>query len=255
MEQVISRTILRRYLEKLESSLDLDVAVVGAGPSGLICAHDLAGAGRRVAIFERMLKPGGGIWGGAMLFNEIVFEADMTMILDEFGIRHSAADNGLVSTDAVEVASALIYRTVQAGVSIFNCVTVEDVVFKHDRVAGLVINWSPIEEQRLQVDPMVVVSRAVVDASGHGAEITTRVARKAKIRLATETGDVLGERPMWVEQGERATVEGSGMVYRGLYVSGMAANAVHGGFRMGPIFGGMLRSGRKVARLILEELG
>jgi thiamine thiazole synthase len=34
----------------------------------------------------------------------------------------------------------------------------------------------------------------------------------------------------------------------------MAANAVHGGFRMGPIFGGMLRSGRKVARLILDEL-
>jgi len=255
MERVVSRTILRRYLEKLESSLDLDVAVVGAGPSGLICAHDLARAGRRVAIFERMLKPGGGIWGGAMLFNEIVFEADAAAILDEIGIRHSTAENGLVATDAIEVASALIYRTVQAGVPIFNCVTVEDVVFKDDRVAGLVINWSPVEEQQLHVDPMVVVARAVVDASGHGAEVTARVARKARIRLDTATGDVMGERPMWVEEGEKATVDSSGLVYPGLYVSGMAANAVHGGFRMGPIFGGMLHSGRKVARLILDELG
>jgi thiamine thiazole synthase len=35
----------------------------------------------------------------------------------------------------------------------------------------------------------------------------------------------------------------------------MAANAVHGSFRMGPIFGGMFFSGRKAAQLILEELG
>jgi thiamine thiazole synthase len=255
MERVVSRTILRRYLEKLESSLDVDVAVVGAGPSGMICAHDLARAGKRVAAFERMLKPGGGIWGGAMLFNEIVFETDATEILDEFGIRYSASEGGLVSSDAVEVASALIYRTVQSGVTIFNCVTVEDVVFKHDRVAGLVINWSPVEDQHLQVDPVVVLARAVVDASGHGAEVTARAASKAGIRLDTETGGVMGERPLWVEEGERATVEGSGQVYPGLYVSGMAANAVHGGFRMGPIFGGMLRSGRKVARLILDEVG
>jgi len=37
-------------------------------------------------------------------------------------------------------------------------------------------------------------------------------------------------------------------------VVGMAANNVSGGFRMGPVFGGMLKSGRKVADLIIEEL-
>jgi ribulose 1,5-bisphosphate synthetase/thiazole synthase len=79
--------------------------------------------------------------------------------------------------------------------------------------------------------------------------------RKAGIRLETETGGVMGERSMWAERGEKGTVESSGRVYPGLYVSGMAANAVHGAFRMGPIFGGMLLSGRKVAKLILEELG
>jgi len=34
----------------------------------------------------------------------------------------------------------------------------------------------------------------------------------------------------------------------------MAANAVFGAPRMGPIFGGMLLSGQKVARLIAERL-
>jgi len=39
-----------------------------------------------------------------------------------------------------------------------------------------------------------------------------------------------------------------------LYVTGMAANAVMGAPRMGPIFGGMLLSGKKVAELIAEKL-
>ncbi|MEW6573727.1 MAG: hypothetical protein AB1374_08865 [Bacillota bacterium] len=43
-------------------------------------------------------------------------------------------------------------------------------------------------------------------------------------------------------------------VYPGLYVAGMAANAVAGGYRMGPIFGGMVLSGKKAANLIIENL-
>jgi thiamine thiazole synthase len=34
----------------------------------------------------------------------------------------------------------------------------------------------------------------------------------------------------------------------------MAANATFGSYRMGPIFGGMLLSGEKVAAMIKEEL-
>ena len=49
-------------------------------------------------------------------------------------------------------------------------------------------------------------------------------------------------------------MEGTKKLYPGLYVSGMAANNASGGARMGPIFGGMLLSGRKVARLIDEDL-
>ena len=38
-------------------------------------------------------------------------------------------------------------------------------------------------------------------------------------------------------------------VYPGLIVAGMSANAVMGTHRMGPIFGGMLLSGRKAAEI------
>ena len=45
------------------------------------------------------------------------------------------------------------------------------------------------------------------------------------------------------------------LIITGLFVSGMAANGVSGSFRMGPIFGGMLMSGKKAAELICEKLG
>ena len=254
METTISGRIINSYFEKLTDSLELDAAIVGAGPSGLIAAWDLARAGRKVAIFERTLKPGGGIWGGAMLFNEIVVQEDAVHILEEAGIRHSTLKDGLVTADSVEVAAALIYQVVHAGARVFNGVMVEDVMFKDDRVAGVVVNWAPVLEHKWHVDPLMMSARAVLDAGGHDAELSARIARKAGVRLETVTGSVMGERPMWAVEGERATVENTGRIFPGLYVSGMAANGVHGAFRMGPIFGGMLLSGRKVAARILEDL-
>ena len=55
----------------------------------------------------------------------------------------------------------------------------------------------------------------------------------------------MGEKSMEAEQGELQTVANTREVYPGLYVSGMAANAVYGGYRMGPVFGGMLLSGKR----------
>jgi len=49
-------------------------------------------------------------------------------------------------------------------------------------------------------------------------------------------------------------VENTKEVYPGLFVAGMGANAVYGAPRMGPIFGGMLLSGEKAAKLILKKL-
>ncbi len=190
-----------------------------------------------------------------MLFNEIVFQEELVPMLEELGIRHVPGGEGLVRADAVETAAALVYRAVHAGARLFNGVAAEDVLFKEDRVAGVVINFGAVLRAGMHVDPLMVQARCVLDATGHGAELTAKAAAKAGIRLETPTGGVAGEKPMWAEKGEEATVENTRRVYPGLYVSGMAANGVFGAFRMGPVFGGMFLSGRKAAGLILEELG
>ncbi|MBN1809482.1 MAG: thiazole biosynthesis protein [Planctomycetes bacterium] len=254
MEEKISGAIVDSFFTKLKECLSLDVAVVGAGPSGLIAAHDLALAGRKVAVFERKLAPGGGIWGGGMLFNELVFRKNALEIASDFNIRTTDAGDGCYTADAVEVAAALIFGAVHAGAHVFNSVSVEDIVFKDGKVCGVVINWTPITRLEMHVDPLVITAGAVLDGTGHPSEIARKAADKAGVTLDTPTGKVMGERPMWVESGEASTVENTKMICPGLYVSGMAANNVSGGFRMGPIFGGMFLSGRKVAGLIAEGL-
>jgi thiamine thiazole synthase len=77
------------------------------------------------------------------------------------------------------------------------------------------------------------------------------VVRKLGKKLFTESGELMGEKSMWADVGEKTIVENTKEVYPGLYAAGMAANAVFGGPRMGPIFGGMLLSGKKVAELIV----
>ena len=254
MEEKISRSIINGYFKKLTDCLTLDVAIVGAGPSGLIAAQKLAMAGKKVAIFEKKLAPGGGVWGGGMLFNEIVVQESVLPILEEFGIRYAAAGDDFYTADSVEVASALIYHAMKAGAKLFNCISVEDIMFKAGRVCGIVINWTPVTHMGLHVDPLVISADAVVDGTGHPSEVVTLACRKAGIEINTPTGGVMGEKPMWMECGEISTVENTKRLYPGLYASGMAANNVSGGFRMGPIFGGMFLSGKKVADLIMEDL-
>ena len=65
---------------------------------------------------------------------------------------------------------------------------------------------------------------------------------------------VEGERSMLASEGERTVVENSQEIYPGLYVAGMAANAAYGAPRMGPIFGGMFVSGKKIADELVIRL-
>jgi ribulose 1,5-bisphosphate synthetase/thiazole synthase len=98
--------------------------------------------------------------------------------------------------------------------------------------------------------PVAVEASYVIDATGHDCQVTGFVQNKLKGKLLTETGKIMGERSMWAESGENFVTGIHQEVYPGLFVAGMSASAVYGGHRMGPIFGGMLLSGRKAAREI-----
>ncbi|MCK9330269.1 MAG: sulfide-dependent adenosine diphosphate thiazole synthase [Candidatus Cloacimonetes bacterium] len=254
MESIISKAIVKNFFEKLENCLELDVAIVGGGPSGLVCSTELAKKGYKVALFEEDLAPGGGMWGGAMMFNEIVVQKEAIQILDEFKISYQKFDDNYYTADSVEATSSLIYHSKKAGVKIFNCISIEDVVFLNNKVSGIVINWGPVSKSKMHIDPLIITAKAVLDATGHPSEIAKITASKNDIQLLTETGNISGEKSLSMEKGEQETVKNTSMIYPGLYVSGMAANGVHGGFRMGPIFGGMLLSGKKSADLIHQAL-
>jgi sulfide-dependent adenosine diphosphate thiazole synthase len=235
--------------------MELDVAVVGGGPAGLTAAYYLAQQGIKTAIYERKLSIGGGMWGGGMMFNKIVVQDEALSILDEIGISHREYQPGYHVAESVEAVSGLCYKAVKAGARIFNLISVEDVMIReNDRVTGLVLNWSAVEMAHLHVDPLTIRSKYVIDATGHPAEVCNLLTRKTGRQVSSHTGKVIGEKPMWAELAEKETVNFTGEVYPGLLAAGMTVNAVHGLPRMGPIFGGMLLSGRKAAEIAAKLL-
>lgn len=192
--------------------------------------------------------------GGGMMFNKIVVQTEGKAILDEFHIKSIKYKEGYFIADAVETASKLAAGMIDSGGKIFNLISIEDVMFRENHITGVVINWSAVEMAKLHVDPMTIRAKLVIDATGHDASVCHIAERKLGIKLATETGSIMGEKSMWAEIGEKMLIETTKEVYPGLIVAGMAANAVSGGPRMGPIFGGMLISGKKAAEVALKLL-
>ncbi|MBU4560869.1 sulfide-dependent adenosine diphosphate thiazole synthase [bacterium] len=253
-EIIITEAIIETFTKKFRDYLSSDVAIAGGGPAGLCAAYYLAKAKKKVVLFERKLSVGGGMWGGGMMFNSIVVCSEGKKILDEFGIRNKEYKKGYYVADAIEAVTTLASKAVKAGAQVFNLMSVEDVEMRKDRVTGFVLNWSSVELANLHVDPMTIRAKFLVEATGHPCEVAKIIQRKLGTRLKTRTGGIVGEEPMWAEVGERAIVKNTKEFYPGAYVAGMAANAVFGGPRMGPIFGGMLLSGKKVAQLIAKRI-
>lgn len=112
------------------------------------------------------------------------------------------------------------------------------------------MQWTSVLMAGLHVDPLAVKAKAIIDCTGHDAEVLTVASRKIPELGIT----VQGEKSMWSSRAEELTVKNTREVCPGLFAAGMAVAAIDRTPRMGPIFGGMLLSGEKVAKLVIEKL-
>jgi len=248
-ERTISKAILTSQMETLIAYTDMDVAVVGAGPSGLAAAAFIAEKGLKVAVIEKKLSVGGGMWGGGMMFPRIVVQEEALRLLDYFGIRSCLYEEGYYVASSVEAVAKLAATACDAGVEFLSLMTVEDVMVRQDgRLSGLVVNWTPVDMAGLHVDPLTMGCRYAIDATGHEAVVARLVERKSDALI------VKGEGFMLAHLAESNIISHTKEIYPGLIVTGMAANAVAGEHRMGPVFGGMLLSGEYAASLVIRKL-
>ena len=245
-DAAITEAIVKEFMSVLSEHIRLDVAIVGGGPSGLVCAHYLGRGGLKTALFEKKLSPGGGLWGGGFGFPVMVLPQDIGDMLGELGIAYKR-DGDFLLADTVAAGGALIQKATQHA-RIFNGFCCEDLIIRNGVVCGVVFCASSSVAAGLHIDPISFEAKIVVDATGHDAVLAHLASKHLKKDF------VCGQGPMNATEGEDFVVERTGRLVEGLYLCGMSVNAVYGGARMGPIFGGMLKSGRKCAELILEEL-
>jgi thiazole biosynthesis enzyme len=250
-EKTITRAIVSEFAAEFNEYVESDCIIIGAGPSGLVAARDIARAGKKVVIVERNNYLGGGFWSGGYLMPKVTVRHPGEKLLDELGVPYKAAGEGLVVCDAPHACSALIAAACSAGAKIMNMTMLEDLVVKEGRVCGAVINWAPIASLPRQVaalDPVVLEAPFVIEATGHDAFVVKKLEQRSLIQCK-------GEGALWIEKSEDLVVEHTGECFPGLIVTGMAVGAVYGLPRMGPTFGSMFVSGEVAARIVLEKLG
>ncbi|MFA4887981.1 MAG: sulfide-dependent adenosine diphosphate thiazole synthase [Candidatus Omnitrophota bacterium] len=249
-ESQITRAIVSEFSKWFQDYVVSDVIVVGGGPSGLIAARDLANAGFKTLVIESNNYIGGGFWVGGYFMNTLTFRAPADKILDELEIPYKEIVDGLFVADGPSACSKLISAASDSGAKILNLTKFDDVVYRNNKVEGVVINWSPVSALPRQitcVDPVALESKVVIDATGHDAWVAKSLEKRGLLKLQTYG-------PMDVNTSEDLVVEKTGQIHPGLYAIGMAVSTVFGIPRMGPTFAGMLFSGRKAAQEITKML-
>lgn len=253
-ERDITRQIARAYYKEFDQLIESDVIIVGAGPSGLICAKDLASMGFRTLIVEQSLSLGGGFWSGGYLMNKATICAPAQDILEEIGVPCKPVKEceGMYLVDPPHATGALIAAAYKAGAKVLNLTRVVDLILRRDGILeGVVVNNTTAEtagHDVVHVDPIALESKIVVDATGHDAIVVDLLHKRGLYK------PVPGNGAMWVSRSEQEVMDRTGEVYPNCFVIGLAVAAVYGTPRMGPAFGSMLLSGRYGAELIKKKL-
>jgi len=250
-EKEVTRAIVGGFMRQFDEYVDSDVVIIGAGPSGLMCGRELARKGYRVLTIEQNNYLGGGFWLGGYLMNKVTVRAPGQEILRELGVPYEEPVKGLFLADGPHACSKLIAAACDAGVKFCNLTQLDDVVLREgNRVAGVVVNWTPVNSMPRQitcVDPVALEAKLVVDATGHDAVAVSKLIQRG-------ISEIVGLGGMWVERSEDLVVEHTGEFHPGLIVIGMAVATVYGLPRMGPTFGAMLLSGKRGAEIAEEKL-
>ncbi len=242
-EAAITRAISERFWREFNDHIESDVVIVGGGPSGLVAARHLAESRVKTLLIESNNYIGGGFWIGGYLMNVLTFRAPSQEMLDELKIPYEEAQDGLFTADGPTACSKLISAACDAGAKIINMTKFDDCIYKNGRVAGVVINWTPVSALPRAitcVDPVAIESKVVIDATGHDAHVVESLRKRGMLESKT-----FG--PMDIVSSEDGVVQMTGELHPGLIVCGMAAATAYGIPRMGPTFGGMLLSGKKAA--------
>lgn len=250
-EKDVTRAIVGSFLRQFEEYAESDVIIIGGGPSGLMAGRILSANGIKTLIVERNNYLGGGFWLGGYLMNKVTLRAPAQEVLDELDVPYEEAQTGLYVADGPHACSRLIAAACDAGVKIANMTIFDDVVIREgNRVAGAVINWTPISSLPREitcVDPVAIECKMMIDATGHDACVVSKLVERGM-------AESVGFGAMWVERSEELIVEHTGEFAPGLIVTGMSVSTAYGLPRMGPTFGSMLLSGRKAAETVMEKL-
>lgn len=250
-ESQITNAIISNFAEDMKQFAEIDVIIIGGGPSGLMAARELSNNGVETLIVERNNYLGGGFWIGGYLMNTVTIRNPGQEILEELKIPYEQFNENLYTACGPHACSKLIAAACDAGVKILNMTDFDDVILKDNIVKGVVVNWTPVSNLPRQitcVDPIALESKLVIDATGHDAVVVKKLEEKGII------GKLPGQGSMWVEQSEDLVVNKTSMVHPGLIVVGMAVSTAYGLPRMGPTFSGMLFSGKRGGEIALTQI-
>src|SRR3989304_9791828 len=94
-EADITRSIAREFYKEFDELSASDVIVIGGGPSGLVCARELALQGYKTHLVEQMNHLGGGFWSGGYLMSKAAIAWPARAILLKLGVPCPDGEPGL----------------------------------------------------------------------------------------------------------------------------------------------------------------